>query len=276
MTSQNHFHYKTAIMKYTSTLLLCSLSFFTASSQSWKFSTHYSFGSPQQEMGSNIQAAHSFQIGVLYQLPGQLDNLSVGLETGLGLYAHKRVDQTFKFDANTSSVVPVNYNSNVFNINLQTRYNLLDEDRFDVVPYINAKAGLYNFYSNVVIEDPEDPNGCQALDRRNIINDKTFYWGAGAGLQINPVIFSKTKRPSRVRLDIAANMIRGGTIDYINTKNLMDATSMPEPGAKPVYVQFINVSTQQIHEHSVAQLYSSTLRLLEFRAGIAVMLGDKY
>jgi hypothetical protein len=262
-------------MKYTSTLLLSCFSFFTASSQSWKLTTHYSLGAPQEQMGSNIQIAHSFQAGILHKLPGQWDNFSVGLEMGLGLYAHKKVDQTFWFDANTSTVVPVYYNSNVFNVNLQTRYQILDEDRFNVVPYINAKAGLYNFYSNILIEDPADPDGCKPLDRKNLINDKTLYWSAGVGVQINPVIFSKHKQDSRVRIDISANTIRGGTIDYINTKNLMDATSMPEPGAKPLKAQFINVSTQQIHEHTIAQVYTSSLRMMEFRAGVAVLLGGK-
>src|SRR5687767_5511439 len=128
-------------MKYTSTLLLICLTFFTASSQPWKFTAHYSLGSPQQQMGSNIQSVHSFQAGILYALPGQFKNLSVGLEAGLGMYAHKKVDQTFQFDANSSTVVPVNYNSNVFNVSVQTRYNILDEDQFHVVPYINIKGG---------------------------------------------------------------------------------------------------------------------------------------
>lgn len=263
-------------MKYTSTLLFAFLSFFTASSQTWKFTSHYSLGSPQQQMGSNIQAAHSLQAALHYGLPGPLNNLSVGLEMGLGLYAHKKVDQTFQFDANTSSVVPVNYNSNVFNINVQTRYNILNEKQFPVVPYLNAKAGVYNFYSNITIEDPYDPDGCKALDRHNIINDKTLYWSAGAGVQIDPDVFSKHKHYSRVRIDIAANIIRGGTIDYINTKDLKDATSMPEPGAKSLKATFINVNTQAIHEHSIAQVYTSSLRMMEFRAGIAVLLGSKY
>jgi len=262
-------------MKHTSTLLLTCILYFTASSQPWKFTSQYGLGSPQQQMGSNIQAAHSLQIGGLYQLPGNLDNFSVGIETGLGLYAHKRVDQTFKFDANTSTVVPVNYNSNVFNVNLQTRYNIVDEDRFPIVPYINAKAGLYNFYSNITIEDPNDPDGCKPLDRKNLINDKTLYWSAGAGVQINPDNLSKRKNDSRVRIDIAANIIRGGKLDYINTKNLMDATSMPEPGAKSLNATFINAGTQQIHEHSIAQVYTSHLRMMEFRAGVSVLLGCK-
>lgn len=260
-------------MKFISTLLLGFL-FFSANSQQWQFTTSYSLGIPRQEMGQNIQPAHSLQTGILYQFPGELKRLSAGLEFGIGIYAHERIDQTFQFDNNTSTVLPVDYSSNVFNANLQARFNLLNNDNL-IIPYVNAKGGLYNFYSSVYIGDPEDEGGCRALEQDNIINDKTMYWSAGGGLQINPTIFSKNKRSSKVMIDIAANTIRGGTISYINTKHLMNAPTTSDPDGKPLDVQFINVGTQSIHEHTVAQVYTSPLRMLEFRLGVMVILGDK-
>ena len=167
--------------------------------------------------------------------------------------------------------MPVNYNSNTFNVNLQGRLNLLS-DKYLVVPYINAKGGLYNFFSTINIEDPTDADGCHALVQKTIINDKTFYWSAGGGLQIDPVIFSKKDRRGNVLIDISANTIHGGTMDYINTRHLTDAQTLTDPGGKPLQVKFINASTQAIHEHTVAQVFTSSLRLLEFRAGIIVKL----
>jgi hypothetical protein len=259
-------------MKFISTLLLTAF-FLSANSQQWKIISSYSLGIPRQEMSKNIPPAHSLQAGVLYQLPGALKQLSAGLELGIGIYANKRIEQTFQFDNNTSSVVPVNYNSNVFNASLQARLNLLS-DKNNVIPYINAKGGLYNFFSNIYLEDPKDPVGCHALEQKNIINDNTMYWSAGGGLQIDPVIFSKRKHSGRVMIDISANTIHGGTIDYINTKHLIDAQTVTDPAGKPLNVQFVNASTQAIHEHTVAQVYTSPLRLLEFRAEVTVMLGN--
>jgi hypothetical protein len=234
----------------------------------------YGLGLPQSQMAHNIQAVHSLHVGGLYQLPRELKKLSVGLDLGLGVYAHKTIHQTFNFNANTSTVVPVNYNSNVFNANLQARYQFLDEQAL-VVPYVNAKAGLYNFYSNITIEDPDDPDGCKALDRKNLINDNTFFWGAGAGFQINPSIFSKRKTDGPIKIDISVNTLYGGKLDYINTKHLKEGHDhdMPEMGGKPLMVKFINVGTQDIHEHMVAQVYTSALRLIEIRGGIIVNLG---
>ncbi len=256
-------------MKLTSTLLFTCLIYTTASSQQWQFTTNYSLGLPKGQMGRNIQAVHSLNAGLLYRFPAQLKNFSVGLELGIGSYARKQVEQTFQFD-NMSSVVPVNYNSNTFNASLQTRFNFWDENKSLVVPYVVAKGGLYNFYSNVVVEDPTHIDGCVALDRKNIINDKIFYWSAGGGLQIDPDIFSKHRRAGNLKIDISAQTIRGGCIDYINTKHLMDAQEVPEPGGKQLTARFVNAGTNRIHEHSVAQVYNSPLRFFEIRAGITV------
>jgi hypothetical protein len=260
-------------MKLTSILLLLIAFSFSSYSQQWKLTGGYSLEIPKQEMSKNIQAANGLQAGVLYQLPGKLKRLSVGAELGVGTYASKRIDQTFQFDVNTSSIVPVNYNSNIFYSNFLARLNLLP-DKSLVIPYIDLKGGLYNFFSNIYIDDPNDPNGCHALQNENIVNDKTFYWSAGGGIQINPAVFSNRKKNrNEVMIDIGANTIRGGKMDYINTKHLIDPQTINDPGGKPLSVQFINASTQEIHEHTVAQVYTSPLRLLEFRVGVTVTLG---
>jgi len=212
------------------------------------------------------------QVGLLYQLK-QVKQLSVGIDLGIGSYSCKRIEQTFQFDNNTAAILPVNYNSNTFNVGLQGRLNLLNEKYF-VVPYINAKGGLYNFFSTIYIDDPAEAGGCHALEQKTIMNDKTYYWSAGGGLEIDPAIFSKTGRKGNLIIDIGVNTIHGGTLDYINTKHLTDAQTLNDPDSKDLQVRFINASTQSIHEHTVAQVFTSSLRLLEFRAGVILKLGE--
>lgn len=65
----------------------------------------------------------------------------------------------------------------------------------------------------------------------------------------------------------------GGKLDYINTKHLQEEHDMSQMGGKPLMVKFINVGTQDIHEHMVAQVYTSALRLIEIRGGIIVNPG---
>ncbi len=87
-----------------------------------------------------------------------------------------------------------------------------------------AKAGLYNFYSNITIEDPDDPDGCQAaLIGKNLINDKTIVLGRRRRFSDKScLLFSKRKKDGPMKIDISINTIRGGKLDYINTKHLKD------------------------------------------------------
>jgi hypothetical protein len=260
-------------MKFIFTLLLTAI-FFSANSQQWKMTGDYSFAAPQQQMAKNIQPIHSLQAGILYQLP-KVKQLSLGIEFGIGTYARKRIDQTFEFSPGVSSVVPVDYSSNAFNANIQARFDLLSSKYF-IIPYINVKGGVYNLFSTIYIDDPNDESGCHALEQKNIINDNTMYWSAGGGIQIDPAMFCKNscaKNKGKVLFDIGANVIHGGTISYINTKHLVDAQTVTDNESKPLEVKFINASTQQIHEHTVAQVYTSPLRLVEFRAGIILVFG---
>jgi hypothetical protein len=252
-------------MKLISTLLFFTILSLTSQAQLWKMTAGYNLSLMQQDMKKNIPPAHSIHWGIACQLPGKWSRVTAGTELGFGIYASKTKEQTFNFGS-SSAVVPVNYNSNVFTANLQLRYDLADDAKL-VIPYINAKGGLYSFFSNVYIEDPNDPLGCKALQQENIISDKTFYWSAGAGLQVNTGFFAKTKEHKTILLDLGVNLVRGGTLDYINTKRLMDVQNST-PQSKPVSVQFVNASTQEIHEHTVAQVYTSPLRMLEIKAGV--------
>ena len=259
---------KTCFMRSFFTLLFLVGITSTSFSQRWKMTAGYNLGLPQQEMNKNINPVHTLQAGALYQLAGTLTRMSVGLEAGIGIYAMERIDQTFTFDNSTTAVIPINYNSNALNANAIVRYDFADQKKF-VIPYITAKGGVYNLHSNIYVENPHGA-GCEALQSENIIKDATLTWGAGAGVQLNTAIFSKRKFHRNVKLDISANLVRGGNLKYINTKNLIDAQSLNDPEGKPLQVQFINASTQNIHEHTVAQVYNSALRLLEVRVGVVV------
>lgn len=258
-------------MKLVFTLLSLSLLTITTNGQQWRMTGGYNLGLPQKALNKNINPVHSIQSGALYQLGGSARRISVGVEAGIGIYAMQRIDQTFTFDNSTTAVVPVNYNSNVFNTNLLVRYDLADREKF-VIPYLTAKGGYYSFFSNIYIEDPTDGSSCHALQKENIIKDGSLTWTAGAGLQMNTAIFAKRKFRRNVMIDISANTVRGGRIDYINTKRLVDAQTLNDPGSKPLQVQFINASSQNIHEHTVAQVFNSPLRMLEVRMGIVVDL----
>ncbi len=236
----------------------------------------YSLSLPKQEMAENIQPLHSLSCSFLYYMPGSANRVAVGIEAGFGNYASVSKDQDLRFPDSSGITTTVNYRSNVVRVNLQTRVTLFSEAK--VNPYVNLKAGLASFFSDVTVEEPDDPDDCRPLNRKNIISDNTFYASYGGGVLVDLSLFSKKQEARRTFLDIAVNRVAGSSLDYINTKNIKDhvhsdPNNPPAPGkSEPLNVRFVNVNTQAVHEHQVAEIYNSPLRMLDFRIGFVFTL----
>ncbi len=259
-------------MKYIYSLLLTFLCA-TAYSQFY-FNGGYSLSAPQQKMADNIKPLHSLVAGIYYQLPGKFSRVHTGIEAGWGVYANTRKMQTFTFDNGDVTKTDVNYSSNVVQGSLTARVLLLENKK--AMPYISGKAGYASFYSNIFIEDPHDAGGCKALEKRNIIKDGSITAGYGGGLLLDWNLFSKKVRKGNGYIDISVSNNRGNNIDYINTKKLIDASNPPTgTDGKPLVIKFINASTQQIHEHQVAEVYNTSIRMLEFKISVFVPLDPK-
>ncbi|MDZ4806817.1 MAG: hypothetical protein SGI96_00955 [Bacteroidota bacterium] len=252
-------------MKYIFTSTLLSLCF-VGSAQLY-LTTAYSLAAPKQKMGENIGFIHSLHVGAQYFMSGKLNRLAIGIEFAPGTYASTQKMQTFNFGNNSSTKTMVTYNSNVLQSSFIGKYFLLRKK--NILPYINAKAGFAAFYSNIYVADPADVDGCRALQQKNLINDNTFMAGYGGGLQLDWAIFNKKEKKRQGWIDFSVNTIRGGKIDYINTKKLIDPNNPPTTiDGKPLNVTFINASTQQIHEHQVAEVFNTPLRMLEFKINV--------
>lgn len=247
----------------------------SASSQ-FKFGSSYSLSIPQREMADNIRPVHSLNISVLYPVKGVCNSFAVGAEFGIGNYAYVTKEQDLRFPDGSGIKTDVIYSSNVLNGAFFMRGNILKKG--NVIPYVNAKAGISHFSSNVIVEDPEDPSSCEALERKNIIKDNTFFMAYGGGLQIDLKAFAEKAKPGQYLIDIAVNKIKGGRLNYINTKNIQshvhidpNSPQLPSKG-EPLNIQFININTQTIHEHQVAELYNSTLHMIDIKVGMLFRL----
>ncbi|HSK11787.1 MAG TPA: hypothetical protein VK907_01175, partial [Phnomibacter sp.] len=149
-----------------------------------------------------------------------------------------------------------------------------------VSPFFELQAGYFNMSSRIYIEDPTDPLGCRALEERNIVNSGTSFWSPGAGVQI---FLGKGKNNEMHSLEVAARNIRGGKLEYANMNRLYHdhgQTGEPEPdltkGEFPYMVTFVNVTTNEQHQHSVAELYKHPLRVLQFNVTYSYRFGKKH
>lgn len=257
-------------MKISSTLLL-SLICSTAFSQSY-FNIGYSLHAPQQQMNEKINSLHSLSAGISFKIPKISKQLQVGAEASWGSYASTSKEQTFRFPNGATTRTLVNYSSNVLQGAVHAKWMLLKDK--GVTPYITAKAGYASFYSTIFIEDPHDPDGCRPLDQKTLNKDGTMIGGYGGGVQIDWSLFSKSADKRRSYIDLRVQNIRGNKIDYINTKKLIDASAPPPPGenGKAVSVKFINATTNEIHEHQVAEVYTTPLRMMEVKVSWVFVL----
>lgn len=258
-------------------LLFFTSAFVFAANAQMKLATSYSLSVPQGEMGKNIRPVHSINLSFLTPVKGICNRFSIGAELGIGNYAYEIKEQELRFPDGTGMRTDVIYSSNVFNAAALMRVNLLGKG--NVIPYINAKGGWSHFFSNITVEDPTDPSDCEVLERKNILKDNTFFAAYGGGIQLDLSLFSKKQSAGKYMIDLSVNKVRGGKLKYINTKNIQSAmhtdpnSPAPSPGkSEPLNVQFVNVNTRVIHEHQVAELYNSPLRMLDIRIGMLFTL----
>ena len=229
-------------------------------------------------MGENIRPVHGLNVSVLSSIKGLCNRLMVGAEIGVGNYAYVTKEQDLRFPDGSGIRTDVIYSSNVFNSALVMRVNLLSKGK--AMPYVGAKGGLSHFFSNILVEDPEDPTSCEALERKNIIKDNTFFAAYGGGIQLDLSLFDKRETAGKYMIDISVNKMKGGRLNYINTKDIQSHVhtdpNNPTPTTpgkgEPLNIQFINITTRTIHEHQVAELYNSPLRMLDFRIGMLFRL----
>jgi hypothetical protein len=257
-------------MKYIYLLALSVTAALNTSAQI-KAGVAYSFSLPRQEMSNNIRPVHGLNMNLMFHLK-KLSNLSFGIEAGLGEYAAFTKEQEIRLPDGSGFDADVIYSSNVAFAGVVTRYQFLKEAK--VNPFVTGKLGYANFYSSVIVDDPKNGDDCKPLERKTPITDHSFFGSYGAGLQID---ISSNKNPKRYWLDISVSQLYGTKLNYIDVKEIkghnhdmsgMNPTPAPtSKGEAPLSVSFINVATQAIHQHQLATVYNSNLRLLEMKLG---------
>lgn len=221
----------------------------------------YQLSAPQGKMNKNINMAHSAAIFGLYQLPGNLKQFAVGVEAGVGTYAQKSMEQTFTFSNGSQTRTNVNYSSNMWQTSALFRYDLRKQSL--ITPYLNAKLGYTRLYANIRIDDPNDSDGCHPLDRKTLLSDGSFTAAGGIGFKLDMAALARSWDKGMGWIDFNVSYLTGGNVNYINTRKLSSAVTATSEGGKPLTAQFINASTQNIHEHQVAEVFNSPLRMLQ-------------
>lgn len=241
-------------------LLLFTISLFAQ----FEITGGYSMSIPRGKMNDYINLTHSISLRGIYRIPVNT-KVWVGADLSVGTYAQKTEQQTYEFTDGTTTTTNVRFSSNAFNGHAVMGYDLLNDGK--IIPYITAKAGFSNYYSSIYIENPNDADGCHPLQNKNVFGDATFSYGAGAGVRLDGKQLFKS-RSDNWAIDFSVNYLTGGTLDYLNVRHIQDNTG----SGKDFMVKFVNVTTQQIHEHKVSEVYTSKLNQLDLRVGFVYRL----
>jgi hypothetical protein len=229
----------------------------------------YVLGVPLSKMADNINPIHQVNVSGGYT-PASFKWITFGAELGAGNYANKRVLTTFNFGNGNPTETYVNYSSNTISTNANFAINFTKDKLF--TPYVIVKTGYSKFFSNIFVEDPKDIDGCKALEKKSIIKDKTTTLSYGGGFRYEVGNKSKSKKGVRQFIEFQIAKVKGGDVDYINTRNLLEphhtnSSNTNSNGGKSVAMSFINVQSNVIHNHYVAEMYTTPLRLVEIKLG---------
>ena len=230
----------------------------------------YSMAIPLRDMGENINLTHSAVADIRYHFKKSTNWLWVGTEYGMGVYAVKNQKQLYQFSNGATTEAKVNFTSNVFNAHAIVGADLMPGK--PITPYFVAKAGVSNFFTTVYVADPNDPDGCKPLENRNVFKDLTWSAATGAGVKIAMNKIFKKSKSDHWWLDFSTNYLFGGTVSYLNVKHLQKVDDNTTPDPKGFNLSFLNIQTNEVHEHQVAEIFSSAVSQLDLKLGILVRL----
>lgn len=252
-------------------LIITGVCLYITSFAQFEFGFGYSNQSPLGDMAGNINAAHGFNFQAGYRLPFAGNRFVVSVETGTGRYGKKKVTQSFQNeDMSIAAEYPVNY-INFANFNhLNLRYEVVKNKA--ITPYVQVLGGHQSLGTRVRINvyDENDRDDCKPLENEVTFRKGTMTWGYGAGLLMKLRSKAACNPLQGTSINLSVSRIHGNRIDYVNVKQLEQpvATQPTNEETKALTMQFVNLNTNHIHNHTVARLYNSPLQQLQVKLGL--------
>lgn len=194
----------------------------------------------------------------------------IELKGSWGSYSIETLKQTYLFTNGTQTTVDVSYKSSFNKYLLGTKF-MIGHDFRSVRGFITPQIGVGKFKTNIVISDPQDEDDCRALERKTTQKDAGFVYGGEIGAEISlDRIFKKFETENKHKLILSANYLAGfNHFEYVNVRYMtdeVDGTNLTHADAD-LKATFINVSTNSLHEHKIAEMYYTPLRFIGFNIG---------
>jgi hypothetical protein len=195
------------------------------------------------------------------------------LKSSWGGYSSQTLQQTYEFTDGTQTRTDVHYNSNLNKYLIGARV-MMNRDFRPVRTYFTPQIGLATMKTKIVIDDPQDTDDCQPLDRSTRQRNTGFVYGGELGIELAlDRVFKKIETAGAHKVFVSTSFLSGFKhFEYVNVAYMKDEVhdmnTHPESG--DVTASFINVTTNNIHEHKIAELYHTPLRMWGINVGYTI------
>jgi hypothetical protein len=224
------------------------------------------------KMSTNFGGGLQFAYKPIPHFPMMLE-----LKAGLGNFSRQRLSQTYIFTDNSSTTVDVDYSSAMNRAMLGAKFHIGHEFRA-VRGFITPQIGSAVMRSRIVINDPQDTDDCKALESKTTQRYSGFVYGGEAGVEVSMErLFRGVQTENKHRLYASVNFMKSfAQFEYVNVKYMEDHDhAAMEPGSggqttgdgRDINTTFVNVSTNSLHEHKIAELYRTNLQFWGFSIG---------
>ena len=239
--------------------------------QNSHFGVYVPMDIPIQHMMPKAGVAGGLGINFFMQPVSRIP-MALELRGNLGNYSNKTLEQTYLFDDGSQTVTDVTYSSNFHKILFGVRFST-EHDLSAFRVYATPQIGIGIMSSKIRIADPEDEDDCKPLEIRITQRFSGVVYGGELGVDIElGRLFSSKTINNNHRLNIGINYLGSfKDFQYVNIKHMENKThgvahENPEED-RDVTTQFINVSSNNLHEHKIAELYKTRLSFIGIHIG---------
>jgi hypothetical protein len=258
-------------MKTITFIILTMSSFFTFS-QGGEFGINVPvdvpFKSVMPYMGTNVGFGMNFAYS---PIPGS--PLYIEFKPSWGMYYSKTLQQTYTFDDSSSTITDVNYTSGLQKYLLGAKVMIGHEYR-SVRGFITPQIGLGRARTKIFIADPEDEDGCRPLESRNTQKFTSGVYGGEVGVEFDLYrLFPNFLYENKHNLVIAGTFLAGFKhFEYVNVEYMQNESHSTDVSHddRDINATFINVGSNALHEHKIAELYHTPLRMWGISIGYTI------
>lgn len=256
-------------MKHTY-FLLFSLFCFTAAAQTGQVGTYFTSDIPVKSVMPKMSANTGMGLQFAYK-PVPKFPVMLEMKGSIGNYSTQTLSQTFVFGDNSKTTTNVSYSSNMNRVTFGTKIHIGHEFR-SVRGFVTPQIGSVWMKSKIRVADPQDVDDCQPLQKATTHRSSGFVYGGEAGVEVGFDKLFRGATESKHKLYASVSYLASfNSMDYVNVKYMQDhdhaAMHSGEASDREITTQFINVSTNNIHEHKIAELYSTPLRFVGINIG---------